>query len=44
MVFESRQIVPYWQSEYVKDEVAREEVRELVAILGRLMTKVAIIS
>jgi hypothetical protein len=43
VVFESRQLLSYWQSEAVKDEVAREEVREMIAILGRLLTQMAII-
>ena len=43
LVFEQRKMKRYWQSEASKDQIIREEVREMVAILGNLICKMAIL-
>jgi len=41
-VFEEGDLKRYWRSDAVMDRVIREEVREMIAILGRLMVEMTI--
>jgi len=41
-VWENGELKRYWRSEAVGDKIIREEIREMVAILGRLMCEMTI--
>jgi hypothetical protein len=42
-IYEDGEVKPYWQSDAAKDESKREEIREMVAILGSLVFDMVII-